>query len=590
MLTNEMKRVALRLLKALNVAEANVMIDHVNNGRWDQISKTKFDPLHHHHKSVDEFRRICLAQEFLRKADFLDTGVNTAQVARDGFLSCERQCFDANRQLEKFLDYPVLSTEVEKAFYEILLRARAWLKSTLGPLPDSLKGRFGPGAVFESAVWSHRKDMTAYDKLRNMPCLSQNVPEQLVNHLVWETAYSAAWAEACPTRLFHRTRGNRFTTVPKDATKDRGIAVEPGINVLGQLAVGDVLKIRLKRRGIDLRGVEDRLLPALKRLGLELGRPWKGQILHREMAEKASITGSHSTIDLSNASDTICRVLVELLLPGDWYSLLSDLRSPFTRFSPTGKKKDERWYRLEKFSSMGNGYTFELETLIFASLASAVGAEVGVDTFVYGDDIIVPEPYTADLLAVLRYVGMIPNEKKTFTGACNFRESCGGDYFFGHDVRPFYIKELPNDAASWISVANNLRYWSNKWSMPELMAVRASVLDNIPSDIRRCRGPEELGDLVIHDDVDKWISTVRGSIRYIKVWRPILLKKYLFSSRLRPSGFWFGPPSRREANGYSREFSENGVALTAALLGLPSDGLSPRNAVDGYRFGRVAYS
>lgn len=590
MLTNEMKRVALRLLKALDTPEANVVSDHVTHGRWDELSKIKFDPLLHHDKSVDQFRRICLAQEFLRKADFLDTSFDVAQVARDGFLSCERQCFEANRHLEKFLDYPVYSTEVEKAFSQILIRARAWMRSTLGPLPNDLKGRFGPGAVFESAEWRHRRDMTAYDKLRNMPCASQNVPEQLVDHLVWETAYSGAWADACPTRLFPRTRGNRFTTVPKDATKDRGIAVEPGINVLGQLAIGDVLKQRLKRRGIDLRGTEDRSLPILRTLGLELGRPWKGQLHHREMARRASVSCSHSTIDLSNASDTISRVLVELLLPGDWFSLLSDLRSPMTRFSPTGKKKDQRWYKLEKFSSMGNGYTFELETLIFCSLAVAVGAQIGVDTFVYGDDMIVPDSITADTLAVLRYVGLTPNEKKTFTGQCNFRESCGGDFFFGHDVRPFYIKELPNDPASWISIANNLRYWSNKWSMPELMAVRASVLDNIPALVRKCRGPEELGDLVIHDDIGKWCSTTRGSIRYIKVWRPVLTKKYLFGRKLNLSGFWFGPPSRREARGYSRELVETEVALTAALLGLPSDGLSPRNGVEGYRFGRVAYS
>lgn len=590
MLTNDLKRVALRLLKALNVPEGDVVKSHIEHGRWDELSKIKFDPLLHHDKSVDEFRRICLAQEFLRKADFLDTTFDRAQVARDGFLSTERQCFHANLHLEKFLDFPVLETEVEKAFYEILLRARAWVKGTLGPIPATLTGRFGPGAVFESADWRHRKTMTAYDKLRNMPCVSQNVSPQLVDHLVWETAYSEAWACACPTRLFPPVQGNRFETVPKDATKDRGIAVEPGINVLGQLAIGDHLKLRLKRRGIDLRGTEDRQLPALKRLGIELGRPWKGQILHREMARKSSLSGSHSTIDLSNASDTISRVLVKLLLPSDWFSLLSELRSPKTRFSPTGAKKDRRWYNLEKFSSMGNGYTFELETIIFASLAHAVGAKIGLDSWVYGDDIIVPETVTADLLAVLRYVGLTPNQKKTFTGSCYFRESCGGDYFLGHDVRPFYIKESPDVPAAWITIANNLRYWSNKWSMPELMAVRASVLDNIPTDIRKCRGPEELGDLVIHDDVSEWNSTIRGSIRYIKAWRPVLVKKYLFGRRLKHQSFWFGPPSRREAFGYSRELTESGVALTVALLGLPSDGLSPRNGVEGYRFGRIAFS
>lgn len=590
MLTNDLKRVALRLLKALNIDEARVVSDHITHSRWDELVNLKFDPLLHSHKSVDQFRRICLAQEFLRKADFLETSIDTAQVARDGFLSSERQCFDANRHLEKFLDYPVLETEVEKSFYEIMLRARAWVRSTLGPMPDFLRGRFGPGAVFESEVWRHRKSMTHYDKLRNMPSQSHNVSPALVDHLVWKTAYAPAWAAACPTRLFPSVRGNRFATVPKDATKDRGIAVEPGINVLGQLAVGDELKTRLKRRGIDLSGTEDRYHPILSRLGLQYGRPWKGQHLHREMARAASVTGAHATIDLSNASDTISRNLVKMLLPGDWFSLLSELRSPFTRFSPTGKKSDGRWYYLEKFSSMGNGYTFELETIIFSALAHAVGCKIGSDTFVYGDDMIVPESRAADTLAVLKYVGLTPNMKKTFHGSTCFRESCGGDYLLGHDVRPFYIKELPNDPASWITIANNLRYWSIKWSMPELMAVRASVLDLIPADIRRCRGPEELGDLVIHDDECEWNATVRGSIRYVRVWRPVLLKRFLLAKRRRAESFVAHPPTRRETRAWVRELAETEVALAAALIGLPSDGISPRKGVDGYRFGRIAFS
>lgn len=420
MLSNEMKRVALRILKALDTPESAVVADHIKHGRWDDLVNTKFNPLHHTHKSVDEFRRICLSQEFLRKADFLETSIDVAQVARDGFLSNERQCFEANRHLEKYDEYPVLETELDVAFYEILIRARAWIKKTLGPVPDRLRGRFGPGAVFESEVWRHRETMTHYDKLRNMPNLTHNVSCRLVDDLIWSTAFRSAWGRLVLLDSFPRTKGNRFTTVPKDATKDRGIAVEPGINVLGQLAVGDELKIRLKRRNIDLRGDGERYHPVLSRLGLQHGRPWKGQAHHREMARQASLTSSHATIDLSNASDTICRVLVKLLLPSDWYSLLSELRSPFTRFSPTGKKKDARWYYLEKFSSMGNGYTFELETLIFCALAHAVGANVGVDTFVYGDDIIVPDAVAADLLAVLRHVGMTPNEKKTFTGAVEF--------------------------------------------------------------------------------------------------------------------------------------------------------------------------
>lgn len=602
MLSSDLKRVALRILKALDVDEARVISDHIKHNRWDEVVMTKFNPLHYQHLSVDQFRRVYLAQEFLRKADFLDTTFDKAAVARSGFLACESQCFHANRHLDQFLTQPVLDTAVKRSFYEIVLKAKTFIQRTLGSIPTTLNGKFGPGAVYESEVWRHRKTMTHYDKLRNTPCASHKVSEAMVDHLVWSTAFSFAWADACPNRLLPRVNGNRFTTVPKDATKDRGIAIEPSLNVLGQLAVGGHIKTRLKRVGLDLRGVDEdlraneiRMNPNFARFGLSWDRPWKGQQLHREMACEASKTGSHSTIDLSNASDTICLNLVKLLLPDVWYDLLFELRSPMTRFSPTGEKKDQRWYLLEKFSSMGNGFTFELETLIFAALAHAVGANVGVDTFVYGDDIIIPTEFSADLLAVLRYSGLTPNGTKTFTTGA-FRESCGGDFFFGHDVRPFYIKESPSAAEDWITIANNLRYWSIKWTMPELMAVRASVLDNIPADIAKCRGPEELGDLVIHDDERYWNTTIRGSIRYVRVWRPVHFKKFLFSRAHKASVEYLlyqtdGLTLTEKAKvRLFRDFTEQGVALTAALIGLPSDGLSPRNSVDGYRFGRIAYS
>lgn len=595
MLSSDLKRVALRILKALNVPEADEVSNLIKSGRYGEICNLKFTPsLYDPDTNIDRLRRICLAQEFLRKGVFLGPDEGLAAKARESFLDCEAQCFRANRHLEKYLQLPVLETAVDKAFYEIVLKARAFIRRTLGPLPASLNGRFGPGATFETEVWRHKKTMTHYDKLRNKPCVAHHTSEQLVDHTVWNTAFSLAWGAACPNRLFPRVRGNRFATVPKDATKHRGIAIEPGFNVQAQLAVGGHLKDRLRRVGLDLRGDSDRFHPILASLGLSMGLPWKGQQHHREMACKASLTGLHATVDLSNASDTVCRALVKLLLPDEWFDLLSELRSTHTRFSPTGLKKDQRWYLLEKFSSMGNGFTFELETLIFASLAHAVGANVGVDTFVYGDDIIVPTAVTADLLAVLNFCGLTPNEKKTFTTGA-FRESCGGDYFRGHDIRPFFIKEEPHGPQDWIAIANNLRYWSIKWSMPELMAVRASVLDNIPADIRKCRGPEELGDLVIHDDIGKWSATVRGSIRYVRVWRPVHMRRYLhsrprwaevFEASYISDGLTLGKTRRVSV----RDFIESEVALTAALIGLPSTGLSPRNSVDGYRFGRVAYS
>ena len=78
-------QLALRILKALDVPAAQVTAELIKNREWDKLATQKFDPLQYHHLSVAEFRKTALAMEFLRKGDFLDTTINRAQQARDGF-------------------------------------------------------------------------------------------------------------------------------------------------------------------------------------------------------------------------------------------------------------------------------------------------------------------------------------------------------------------------------------------------------------------------------------------------------------------------------------------------------------------------
>jgi hypothetical protein len=296
---------------------------------------------------------------------------------------------------------------------------------------------------------------------------------------------------------FKTIRGNRFTTVPKDALKDRGICVEPSVNVFLQLDVGSALKAKLRRVGWDLAYAE---------------------IIHRAMAQASSRDGTKATIDLSSASDTVAYRLVEFLLPDDWFSLLCMLRSPLTQI-------DGKWTHLQKFSSMGNGFTFELETLIFASLCYAVGAgDLGIDFFVFGDDIIVPTVVAADLLALLSYSGFIPNERKTFVSG-PFRESCGGDYFLGKPVRAYYLKKLPAGPQDWFKIVNGLNALGSRETISEYSFCRIAVkrsLDNIPSELKCLRGPQDLGDLVINDpDPSRWVTRWEHSIRYVKCLVPV---------------------------------------------------------------------
>jgi len=292
-----------------------------------------------------------------------------------------------------------------------------------------------------------------------------------------------------------------------------------------------------------------------------------GQTLHQSMAREASRSGSHATIDLEAASDSISYELVRFLLPRDWFELLDSLRSPFTLVR--GK-----WVKLEKFSSMGNGYTFELETLIFAALAKACGGvDLGSDFSVFGDDIIIPTEFASDLVSVLKFCGFSLNEKKSYLSG-SFRESCGGDFFDGASVRAHNLENDPCNPEDWISLANGLRRLGSsdpgcdfRDSYPHTAWMRC--LDALPSHIRRLRGPSQLGDLVINDEfgyqfVTRTIGKDRkGPFRYIRCYKPI-------PKRL-PLHHWKG-----------------GVLFAAALYGIDSSGVSTRG-VWGYKVGLINF-
>jgi hypothetical protein len=186
------------------------------------------------------------------------------------------------------------------------------------------------------------------------------------------------------------------------------------LNGMVQLAIGDHISNCLGRSGIDLRD----------------------QTLNQRLAREGSITGALATLDLSSASDSISTELVFDLLPIDWAILLSNYRTGSLEY-PDGSHQ-----KLAKFSSMGNGFTFALESLIFYALCWAC-QETEEDRFfvnVYGDDLIVPTASVELLEKVLHATGFVLNRSKSYSSG-PFRESCGRDYFEGIDIRPFYLKD-----------------------------------------------------------------------------------------------------------------------------------------------------
>lgn len=230
----------------------------------------------------------------------------------------------------------------------------------------------------------------------------------------------------------NEVKGNILFTVPKNTTIDRVACKEPDLNMFLQKGVGDYLRRCLRREGINL----------------------NDQTRNQDLARRGSITGDLATLDLSSASDSVSSALVELALPPLWYSLLNGLRSPITLI-------DGEEHVNEMFSSMGNGFTFELESLLFYALSRTTAYFRGVSGIisVYGDDIICPSALAADIITVLEYCGFSINLDKSFVSG-SFRESCGGHYNNGVDITPFYIRKPIETLTDIIHIANAIRRWS----------------------------------------------------------------------------------------------------------------------------------
>lgn len=526
-------------------------------GEWDQLATMRVVP--EHYNDANSYWRDATAASILRKCVELPTSFNRQAVAESNFLSCEELCFRTNTRLLPYLSPGLPDTD--EGVCRFIDNARKIASRILGPCPDTnettidlhgrqrfrVVGRFGPGATYGD----RGRLTTVPDKMSSEPTLT---PDAVYYGLPWlDTMWSRAASSSGKGPIY--VQGNRFTTVPKDCEKDRGIAVEPSINLFYQLAYGRVIRHRLRLAGIDLA---------------------KGQDIHRQVACEASIEGHLCTLDLSNASDTICSNLVKLLLPSDWFAVLNDLRSKKTLFKG-------RWHVLEKFSSMGNGFTFELESLLFLVVILALdpaGHKLvpGSTVHVFGDDIIAPTDSSNAVMSALSFFGLAVNEKKSFVSG-PFRESCGGDFFNGVDVRPYFLKESPSEPHQLISIANGLRRASKGFEGRSSVVRRAwfRILDALPSHVRDCRGPSGLGDLCIHDIETNWRQRQRSSIRYIKVWRPARYRKVAWSN------------------------FRSDVILASAVYGVASgarwtpkgyidEGIIPRDAVSGYKNGWVAFS
>lgn len=453
-----MNAYARRVWAALDTPVSRRLIELADANRWDEIVRFSVDPSAYSAESPYAFFLDYQAVKLMAKCPGLKTGIDTKLVAARKFLECEQACKDTNSRWA--VDASSHPSEVVGSVVE---RAKKIVSSVLGPVPDlcDLDFSFGPGATF-----GVRKDTSDWAKISSvLECtrtLLPLLPDFLGEFPGWfpdptdvdpETRYDIEgqpvpdgwdpdeyyatmrkdWLKNRP--VTHAdiaiVQGSELTFVPKDAKTDRPICIEPTLNGLGQKGIGAYMKRRLLRWGVDLRD----------------------QGINQRLAANC-LTSQLSTVDFSSASDTLSYSFVWSMLPLGWADLLDHFRCPRYRV-------ENQWYNFQKFSSMGNAYTFELETLLFFALAVACCEQVGVtplvgqNIHVYGDDVIIPREAFDLYVEVAAWCGFTVNQDKSYRDG-NFFESCGTDYFAGWLVTPLRQKNELTVPEAVNLAANNI--------------------------------------------------------------------------------------------------------------------------------------
>ncbi len=461
--------------------------------------------------NVLEFRDRYLLSEVLSKYPFSIPGILRDEVAIEKFRASETQCSLTNQTVGVATVEPVSGIN----WLAVIETARRKVAHLLDPPGESFSWDLvedhcgvGPGAT--TSLLRSKSD--AFYKFGNKPDVTEDC-----SLLAWCTVYrqpcwfetlagfrpSGSWVSdfwrSRPEEIFNLVPGNKVTTVPKNAKTDRVIAIEPDLNMYLQKGLGGLIRRRLRSVGIDL----------------------NDQSVNQRLAKRGSTDDTLATVDFSSASDTISIGIVEALLPPDWVVALKQTRSP------VGVFPDGTIVQYEKFSSMGNGFTFELESLIFWALAQSVCDLLGVKDIVsiYGDDLIVSNSPEVERVLTWAFsrAGFTPNDKKSHWRG-PFRESCGKHYFRGDDVTPFYIRRPVRGSWDVYTLANNIRRWARMgYGLDNrVRSIYDTVVDVLPQSYRYFI-PDGYGDVGLIADWDEarpWFDRAKCHMR-CRAFRPM---------------------------------------------------------------------
>lgn len=356
-----------------------------------------------------------------------------------------------------------------------------------------LVGDVGPGSALESTGTSW------YDKFYQSP-LSFSSPKiwrEYRRRIPLDSLRARAEDQRDAEFGHVEVRGGKYSSVPKSWKTDRSIDIQPSVNMWAQKGLACIIGAFVQSKY----GVNLSIQP----------------FVNRELARRGSIRDDLATIDLSEASNRIPWEFVDWMCEGlPMLDLLAEARC-WQILLPW-----DQWMRLHMCSGMGNGFTFSLMTALNLAAVEAVMiyrgkefkrlevpladdswsrnttyfnheferftnassvlphlvVERALDDWantelknldlpnwgVFGDDIICHSAVYDDLVRLLGLCNARVNLDKSYSRG-NFRESCGGDYWLGTDVRAVYATTLaePHDR---VSLLNRLLVWSAKHEIP----------------------------------------------------------------------------------------------------------------------------
>lgn len=423
-----------------------------------------------------QFQKLAFQKKFIPTDDV--GGEQRKRDAWDLFLKMNEHAKYVNDNFQSRIERDDIHT--------VMLYAKEslyWLHDNPPNIADICRGlNPGPGSV--AAPQGSQIDTSWYSKFfentrtSSNPGVHRMVTQILLSHPIWADAerHRILACELYGRPSYYRDQPGYFFTVRKNALVDRGCVSEPTDNQLCQKGTGEyMVDLLLSGTGIPLKDQ---------------------QFINQRLASVGSIGGKRGwhfcTMDGRSASDTICSEAIKFNFGYQWHSWLHSIRSKTVMSEFT-----ETPVELHMVSTMGNGFTFPMQTIFFQSLIVGTYRFLGLPLYdtalisltgsprtygIFGDDIIVDER-AYDLLAeVLSACGFLLNSAKSYRGNDRFRESCGADFYDGYNVRPVHIESLTT-IQDRLSSLNRLMEWGFKHSV-SLPNVAELLFKSVPQRFR----------------------------------------------------------------------------------------------------------